>query len=116
MARVLHMEQAWRWTSQELLKITIDRNPQAMTLKLEGRVAGPWVAELSRVWTEIKPELKSQKLVIDLKDTTYADAAGIEVLGEIQSSGHAELQTNSPWNQYLAEEILKKAAKAEEER
>lgn len=84
-------------------------------LKLEGRVAGPWVAELSHVWAEIEPELKSQKLIIDLKDTTYADTSGVEVLREICSSSHAELQANSPWTQYLAEEISRKAVKVDEE-
>lgn len=87
-----------------------------VTLKLEGRVAGPWVAELSCVWAEIGPELNSRTLSIDLKDTTYADAAGIEVLREIHSAGHAELRANSPWTQYLAEEISKKAAKVNEAR
>lgn len=102
--------------SQRLLKITVDQNPETVLLKLEGRIAGPWVAELTRVWMEIKPELKSQKLIIDLKDTTYANAAGIEALREIYSSSHAELQTNSQWTQYLAEEISRTTATADEER
>ncbi|MFC5861563.1 hypothetical protein ACFPT7_04615 [Acidicapsa dinghuensis] len=85
-------------------------------MKLEGRIAGPWVAELSRVWTEINPGLQLHKLIIDLKDTTFADAGGLAVLREIYSSSHAELQTNSPWTQYLAQEISDSTIKADEGR
>ena len=99
-----------------MLRITIDQNSETVTLKLEGRIAGPWVAELTRVWAEVKPELKSQKLIIDLKDTTYADAAGVAELREICASGHVELLTNSPWTQYLAQEVSKGTTEAGEDR
>ena len=49
-------------------------------MKLEGRVAGPWAAELGRVWAETAPLLASRKLIIDLHNVTYADASGKQVL------------------------------------
>lgn len=109
------MFNAWRWTSQITLRITIEEKAEATALKLEGRIAGPWVAELSRTWAEIKPQLKSRKLSIDLRGTTYADIAGLEVLRAIYAQGTAELMTSTPWTQYLAEEITRQSANVDEE-
>ncbi len=74
-------------------------------MTLEGRVAGPWVAELSRVWMDTAPQLGAKTLSIDLQNVIYADALGKQVLQEIYAKTHATLIANSPWAQYLAEEI-----------
>jgi hypothetical protein len=74
-------------------------------MMLEGRVAGPWANELDRVWVETAPQLGSRKLVIDLHNVTYADAAGKQVLRAIYSQTHAVLIAKTPWTQFLAEEI-----------
>jgi ABC-type transporter Mla MlaB component len=58
---------------------------------LEGRVVGPWVDELDRVWNETAPRLGSKKLAVDLSDMTYADAAGRSVLRIIFSHAGAKL-------------------------
>jgi anti-anti-sigma regulatory factor len=88
-----------------VLRITVEQNPDAMTLKLEGRVAGPWAAELSRLWEETAPQLDHRKLSLDLRATTYADAGGIRVLKAIYSQTGAEILAGTPWTQYLAEEV-----------
>ncbi len=98
------------------LKITVQSNDKTIEIKLEGRVAGPWVAELSRVWAEMAPELDKKPLSIDLRSVTYADAAGKDVLRDIYAHTHAKLVANSPWAQYLAEEITQsKPVHADEE-
>ena len=74
-------------------------------MKLEGRVAGPWANELDRVWAETAPKLLSKKLMIDLRNVTYADAAGKEVLRKIYARTNAELLAATPSSQFLAEEI-----------
>ena len=78
-----------------------------MSITLEGRVAGPWVAELSRVWVETAPQLHSRTLIIDLRNVTYADIAGTNALKEIYSQSHAKLLSASPWTEYLVREIRK---------
>lgn len=80
-----------------------------MSIILEGRVAGPWVAELSRVWVETAPQLTSKILVVDLRNVTYADSAGTKALREIYAHSHAKLLAASPWTEYLAREISKPA-------
>jgi len=83
-----------------------------MTMTLEGRVAGPWVAELSRVWLETVPQLGQRTFSIDLRNVIYADAQGKQVLRDIYAQTHARLIASSPWAQYLAEEITQSQAQA----
>jgi anti-anti-sigma regulatory factor len=89
------------------LKITIQKNDKEVAITLEGRIAGPWVAELSRVWLETAPQLGQRTSSLDLRDVTYADAAGKQILRDIYDQSLAEITTASPWSQYLAEEIRK---------
>jgi anti-anti-sigma regulatory factor len=89
------------------LRITLQANATEMVIKLEGRLAGPWTAELDRLWSESKPTLNTRKLVLDLRDTTFADAAGIRALRAIYSQTQAEILTGTPWTQYLAGEVTR---------
>jgi hypothetical protein len=88
------------------LKITIQEHDEAIEMKLEGRVAGPWVAELNRAWVETAPTLGQRTLSIDIQHVTYADAGGKHALRDIYAQTHAKLIASSPWAQYLAEEIM----------
>jgi len=97
---------------QDTLKITTQNSEKEIEITLEGRVAGPWVAELNRVWVETAPQLGDRTLSIDLRNVTYADAPGKQLLREIYSQTHARLVASSPWAQYLAEEITQSQAQA----
>ena len=77
-------------------------------MKLEGRIAGPWAAELGRLWEQTSPSLANRKLSLDLRDTTYADAWGIRELKNIYSQTKAEILARTPWTQYLADEVKRK--------
>jgi anti-anti-sigma regulatory factor len=88
------------------LKITIQEQDQTIEIKLEGRVVGPWVAELRRVWGETAAQLGAKALSIDIQHVTYADAEGKQALRDIYAQTHAKLIASSPWAQYLAEEIM----------
>jgi anti-anti-sigma regulatory factor len=90
------------------LRITLEENTERMVVKLEGRIVGPWAAELDRLWTETVPSLASRKVSLDLRETTYADAGGIRVLRAIYSQTEAAILTSTPWTQYLADEVTRK--------
>jgi anti-anti-sigma regulatory factor len=90
------------------LRITLEENAESMVVKLEGRIVGPWAAELDRLWTETSPSLASRKVSLDLRETTYADAGGIRVLRAIYSQTEAAILTSTPWTQYLADEVTRK--------
>lgn len=88
-----------------MLRITLDEKPDAVLLKLEGRLAGPWVDELGRLWQEKAPALAQKKISLDLRGTTFADAGGIRILKAIYAQTGATILTGTPWTQYLAEEV-----------
>ena len=87
------------------LRIMIQNSAEAVEMKLEGRVAGPWVEELNRVWVETAPQLAQKRFIIDLHNVTYADAAGKQALREIFKKTHADFVANTPWTQFLVEEV-----------
>ena len=95
---------------QHTLRISIVQNDISVAITLEGRVAGPWAAELGRSWSELTPPLGTRKLVIDLRSATYADATGLKVLQDIYSETSAEFLTSTPWSKYLAEEVTRGSA------
>jgi anti-anti-sigma regulatory factor len=90
-----------------MLRISIEETTEALEMKLEGRIAGPWAAELSRVWVETAPRLAARKLILDLSSVTYADAGGTHLLGQIYSQTSAELLAGTLWTQSLAEQITR---------
>ena len=98
---------AWRRMSEHTLRITIQENEIAMEIKLEGRLAGPWVNELTRVWQEKAPQLGSKKLLLDLRNMTYADAYGTQTLRDIYGQTNAVLLAGTPWTRFIAEQITR---------
>jgi hypothetical protein len=91
-----------------VLRITVDENPETVVIKLEGRVAGPWAAELGRLWEEKAPTVAKRRLSLDLREITFADAGGMRILKTIYSQTGAAIVTGTPWTQYLAEEVARK--------
>ena len=87
-----------------MLRITISGDSGHTTCKLEGKVAGPWVAELEQSWrTELAG---SPALVVDLSGVSYVDAAGRELLGRMHARG-AKLAARSPFTKGIVEEIMR---------
>ncbi len=97
-------------TSQLTLRISTQQTADTTSIILEGRIAGPWAAELGRTWSEIAPSLGTRKLLIDLCNTTYADANGLSILRAIYNNTAAELITSTPWTEYLAGEVTRASA------
>lgn len=85
------------------LRITISQSEEAVTLRLEGRITGPWVDELRRAWSELAPG--ETQVRIDLREVTYSDQQGTAVLKDIYAKTGAEMLTSSPWTQHLAATI-----------
>ena len=99
-----------------MLRITTHEGEERIEMKLEGRIAGPWVAELSRAWMETAPQLAERQVSLDLRDVTYADSLGKQALRQIHAQSGAKLIVSTPWTQQLAEEIrANKSSRAVEE-
>jgi hypothetical protein len=55
------------------------------TLKLEGKLLGPWVDELPRTCEEL--QTPPNGLHLNLTGVTFSDPAGIELLGDLVRRG-----------------------------
>ena len=87
-----------------MLRITINEEPKKVTLKLEGRVVGPWVAELDRTWHSLRAPLENKALCIDLCGVSYIDREGRKVLADIYRQTRAQFEADTPLAEYFAEE------------
>jgi hypothetical protein len=52
-----------------------------------GQLSGPWVDELRSVWRRIRERSPSAHPIVVLKDVTFIDEAGEQLLAEMQSAG-----------------------------
>ena len=78
-----------------MLKISqAEKANHSVTLKLEGRVVGPWVGELRQVCETLLTEGRALKL--DLAEVTFADADGVAVLTGFKTRG-VTLKNCSPF-------------------
>jgi hypothetical protein len=87
------------------LRVTVHERESSIEVTLEGRLAGPWVAELSKAWREIAPRLGSRTISLNLRDLTYSSEDGKRVLREIVAQTNAEILASDPLTKYLAQEI-----------
>ncbi len=87
-----------------MLRITIHEEAAKVVLKLEGRIVGPWTAELDRTWHSFGPSLAGRNLSVDLCGVSYIDREGRRLLADIYRKTHARFQTGTPFMEYLAQE------------
>jgi hypothetical protein len=69
---------------EELNMLKISRGDDfggGVTLRLEGKIVGPWVDELEAAW------LAAEAPVLDLKEVEFVDREGIKLLGQLRSKG-----------------------------
>ncbi len=70
-----------------MLRITRISEQDAITLKLEGKLAGPWVDELEKSWCSIREPPGDRALMVDLNDVTFIDRAGEMLLKQMHAAG-----------------------------
>ena len=89
-----------------MLKITTHTDVKTTTFALEGRLAGPWVAELERCWSTAPVMEKGQSVRVDLTGVTYIDAEGKALLVRMHREG-AELIAAGCLTRCIVEEITR---------
>jgi len=70
-----------------MLRITTEETNEAIRIYLEGKLSGPWVAELEQSYSAERPKLGSKSLFLDLGNLTGMDAAGRYLIALIQQEG-----------------------------
>jgi outer membrane protein len=96
-----------------MLRITTEKKRGKISLSVEGRLAGPWVAALEQCWRELHGASPREKFHIDLCGVSFIDAAGKVLLKEIYRQG-GRLIAEGCLNQAIVQEIV--AGEKREER
>jgi hypothetical protein len=70
-----------------MLRITVvESSARVVTLRVEGRIAGPWVEEL-RTACNVHTRPGPVQLNLELDDVSFVDAAGVACLEELREQG-----------------------------
>jgi anti-anti-sigma regulatory factor len=70
-----------------MLRITVHDDPQVLTFRLEGKLAGAWPRELEECWERIVARPREPVLRVDLTGVTFIDDAGKACLAAMHSRG-----------------------------
>ena len=98
-----------------MLRITLQESERAQTIKLEGKIAGPWVEEFNRSWQSLEALPGSRELQLDLREVGFVDAKGRELLREIYQKTNACFLTDSPLTRYFADDARQQSPNDGEE-
>ena len=63
-----------------MLRITTDDNTRVRTLRLEGRLEGPWAALLEKCWRKASGAGRRKAFRVDMSGVSFIDAAGRRVI------------------------------------
>jgi hypothetical protein len=91
--------------SKHMLKITIKDGETVQTIRLEGKIVGPWVEEFDRAWHAMEID-GSKQLRLDLCGVDFVDDRGRRLLQDIYRKTHASFLANSPLTHYFADEAM----------
>lgn len=73
-----------------MLRITKAGNEEAVVLRLEGRLRGPWVDVLAQCWRSALAGSRGRRICVDLTGVTFVDTPGKARLADMHAHG-AEL-------------------------
>ena len=86
-----------------MLRITVHESPRALTLQLEGSLAGPGLRVLEECWQGTLARRRMPLLRVDLTGVTFVDVAGKTCLAAMHRQGA----------EFVAADCLTKAVVAE---
>lgn len=89
-----------------MLKISIIDTLTQQKVVLHGRLVGPWINELQRVWEELRQQLGNRSAVVDLNEVTLIDDSADSLLAKMLEQG-AELVATGMANRWLIQALKK---------
>jgi anti-anti-sigma regulatory factor len=85
------------------MRISINEDSSAATLKVEGKLVGPWAMELGKIWQDLWASARRKPLRLDLCGLSFVDSNGTRVLRQIVRATGAEILADSPLTQFFAD-------------
>lgn len=92
-----------------MLRITVQDSDKSQTIKLEGKIVGPWVEEFRRTCHSLVPSLGTKELRLDLRDVAFVDVKGKELLRKIYQITNAHFLADSPLTKYFVEDAMRES-------
>jgi anti-anti-sigma factor len=93
-------------SNQNPFRITVEDSPAELTVRLAGKIMGSSAQELSRTWVALAPSVGKRRVVIDLSEVLFMDAAGVAAMADIYDTTKAVFQADTPLMKYFAEEAM----------
>ena len=76
----------------------------------QGKVLGPWAAELDQSWRGLWTSTHQKALRLDIRGVTFVDRNGTQILRDIVGTTGAEVLADSPLTQYFAKQAKSETA------
>jgi ABC-type transporter Mla MlaB component len=92
-----------------MLRITLHDRSRELRMKLEGKLSGPWVAELRQCWRTASSTTAGRATSVDLGEVDFVDAEGRTLLADMHEQG-VRLDAATPLIRALLGEALSRAA------
>jgi len=70
-----------------MLRITIEEKDDAVVLRLEGQLIGPWVEDVEQCWRNVFTTLGQRSVQVDLSAVSFIDSAGGALLNRMHDAG-----------------------------
>jgi anti-anti-sigma regulatory factor len=90
--------------SMTMLKITLLDSAEEFRFRLDGKLTGPWVAELRQCWLTASSTTAGRRTVVDLDEVEYVDRAGEDLLGDMTREG-VRLEASTPFMRGVVEQV-----------
>jgi hypothetical protein len=87
-----------------MLKFTITDTPTEQRITLSGKLIGPWVQELRRVWEQCRSQAAGRKVVCDLNNVIQIEESANSLLNEMMAEG-TELVSDGSLNGWLIQAL-----------
>ena len=72
---------------RDMLRITIEEKGDAVVLRLEGQLIGPWVADVEQCWRSVFATLGQRTVQVDLSAVNFMDFEGGALLNRMHDAG-----------------------------
>jgi anti-anti-sigma regulatory factor len=95
-----------------MFRATVEHHGELVTLRIEGRLSGPCLAELENCWRQMADKNGSRHMIIELREVTFVSSEGKQLLEKLCRAG-AQLTGDGLMTRALVEQITHSVAAIE---
>jgi hypothetical protein len=91
-----------------MLKISLLDSPRQRRLVVEGKLIGPWAAELRNACQEARADLRDRELVIEMKHVTTIGEEAQNVIVDLLNRG-IKFRCNGVFTKHVLKQLTRRA-------